>query len=130
MWPRSHYPRRRTDEYRLGPELARRREQQQSRSNHAFSVETSESDGEFRFEAAIPWSAFGTAELAPVDPLYSAATGALDTAYYNVVAGKSDINTALCEAEESTNKKINTLGKNSIKGKRPAELKQQVFSLL
>ncbi|TMV48568.1 extracellular solute-binding protein [Paenibacillus mesophilus] len=50
-------------------------------------------------------------ESIPVDPLYSAATGALSTAFYNVVAGKSDINTALREAEESANQKISTLGK-------------------
>jgi maltose-binding protein MalE len=46
----------------------------------------------------------------PVDPLYSAATGALNTAFYDVVAGKSDINTALRVAEETANIKISELG--------------------
>ncbi|GAA3412443.1 heparinase II/III family protein [Paenibacillus hodogayensis] len=46
----------------LGDESNRNRVQITS-----FSVETSESGGQFRFEAAIPWSAFGTAAPASGD---------------------------------------------------------------
>lgn len=48
-------------------------------------------------------------ESIPTDKYISAATSSLNTAFYDVVAGKKDINSALRDAEEAANQKISTL---------------------
>jgi hypothetical protein len=48
-------------------------------------------------------------ESIPVDPYISVATSSLNTAFYEVVAGTKDINTALREAEEAANAKLSAL---------------------
>ena len=48
-------------------------------------------------------------ESIPVDPYISVATSSLNNAFYEVVAGTKDINTALREAEEAANAKLSAL---------------------
>lgn len=50
-------------------------------------------------------------ESIPTDQYTTTATSSLSTAFYDVVAGKKDINTALREAEEAANVKISTFSK-------------------